>query len=1063
MSKFRPFKNLLIVVVFIAFFCMASVWIINHPRTLKYALSISSLGHDWKVGIKQLKFDPLRSSIELKGISTKNEKLGKEFYAKRLFISYRLFGFLRGRIIIDHIEVDDVTIDLTGPKQKRPHKRLNIAKLVLLKNLEIRDAKIQGLSLRFGDGKYIVADQTFLELTPNILGDSSVTMRIDGTYFAKSEKEQILAGIVKFSATTNLLKWHEDFPYINAIDGNFKIGGLDFTGIAAESFESKIKLADDQLSLDDIKLIVDGRTLNGAIDVNTSDQNFSAKIDIPKPIALPYIGTELDTMSTAGEVSGQISLKGSHFTLRDSNANGQMDIMYKFSTSATAPVRIISGLSLSGGALNFNNARIIAGADEASADAKVDFANKNFKAQAQGQGFPIEHVFEKFNNPHLKKIFGKTNFTGTFEGWGRKFLATVKGTTLGGGWEPITAQKINTELEATYDVLKMSNEIYSGENHTGKSLLVIKYGPKTGHKDRTKDITLDSSLTNHPVEDSLAEYKLEGTGTGHIKITGPHTAFRGEVKARVENGKWHNLPFENAATDMALSNRGIVFSNLALKLSDREKPKLTGPVTADINNGVMRFTGSLATGLSLDTTYRTKEERWQLSKITWNDPDRLGDILNASGTITKGNSDLKISGRIDVASMAYVLPFIRSGSGPLDLNLNMHGSFANPTAAGEIKFNGNELSPRGAAITFDDLNGSLKFNGPHILFSDFSAKIDDGFIKVSGGLSHKNLKTDNYDLEVSGKAMRYRTLGGDFNVELDGDLKLTGPENSPLLSGNVTIIDGKYSKDFNILDAFALGKKNKKPKKAEKIIFDPRLDLKIQNTGDLAIRNNAGDIWLNVDVGVKGTRKKPVMSGVIDTADGKVHYLGMEFDVTRGFVEFRENYSEPYLEIYAQKEVGLYNTNLIMYGPIDNLALDLTASSPTGQLDKRDAVSMLIFGVTDQERDSFSRQNLGGQVSSSIVGQAITGIVGRPISKITHLDVIRLESAESGTSNISRIYLGKQLSDRMTINFATDINTDQAVQTVEGEYMITDNILFKGSRSSDSTYRVSGTVRFRMR
>jgi len=326
--------------------------------------------------------------------------------------------------------------------------------------------------------------------------------------------------------------------------------------------------------------------------------------------------------------------------------------------------------------------------------------------------------------------------------------------------------------------------------------------------------------------------------------------------------------------------------------------------------------------------------------------------------------------------------------------------------------------------------------------------------------------------------MNYRSADGTLRIEFDGNLALAGAFPNPLLKGEMTILDAKYTKDFTILDAISKGKfKGRAAPKEPEITFDPRLDLHVRNSGDFAIRNNVGDIWLNLNADVKGTRKAPIVSGAIDTTEGSIHYLGISFDITKGFVEFRERYGVPYLEVYAQKDINIYSVNLVLHGPTDNLALDLSATSPTGSLEKRDVVSLLMFGATEQERTSVAQQ-AGGTVAASVVGQAVTGVIEQPVLKFTHLDTFRMEAADTGcamgvstcssSSNaaragISRLSVGKKLSDKLTLGFATDVNTTSAVQTFIGEYMVTDNLVVTGQRSSDASYKISGTLRFKLR
>jgi hypothetical protein len=150
-----------------------------------------------------------------------------------------------------------------------------------------------------------------------------------------------------------------------------------------------------------------------------------------------------------------------------------------------------------------------------------------------------------------------------------------------------------------------------------------------------------------------------------------------------------------------------------------------------------------------------------------------------------------------------------------------------------------------------------------------------------------------------------------------------------------------------------------------------------------------------------------------------------------------------------------------IYGHIDNLALDLNATSPSGPLEKRDVISLLAFGMTETEREQLEASK-GGQFGISMAASQLTSIIERPVARYTGLDTFRLEASET-EQIISRVSIGKQLSDRLEVDFTTDINTTNAVQTVEAEYLFTDNLLLKGSRSTDGRYEINGILRFRFR
>jgi autotransporter translocation and assembly factor TamB len=308
-------------------------------------------------------------------------------------------------------------------------------------------------------------------------------------------------------------------------------------------------------------------------------------------------------------------------------------------------------------------------------------------------------------------------------------------------------------------------------------------------------------------------------------------------------------------------------------------------------------------------------------------------------------------------------------------------------------------------------------------------------------------------------------------MDFEGDLSLKGSFPSPLLSGRMLILDGRYTKDFNLLDALISEPKKKgiattgaKTGAAE--VFNPRLDLNVKSNGDMEIRNNVGRIWLRINTDVRGTWEKPTIAGSINTEDGIVDYLGLKFDITKGFVELREKYSEPYLEVHAEKELGVHNINLVLYGPIDNLALDLSATSPSGLLEKRDVVSLILFGITEQERQLAANQG-GSDQTSALISSSISGLMERPITQFTGLDLFRLEASETdsrgGSKPFSRLYIGKDISDRLSVKFSTDIDSNESIQTIIAEYLLTDHFLVRGARSTDFSSEISGIVRFRLR
>lgn len=1045
---------------------MIAVWLINSQEVLDYALGIINTKGVWQIEVGDFSWQPLTSSVRLKKVVARHRPDGKLISLDGALLRYRLLGFIRGKLVLGKLELDGLDIELPAGTRPRTKKRkgLDIAKLILLKNVELREGLISQLSVGFGEKLKLGADEVRMSMSSGLLGENRLSARTDGLVLAKARRQIVSAGVITLDASTNLDRWNAEFPYMNSFRGKAGAQDAKIEGIVADRIDAPIRLEDDSILLDGLSITIRGRTLAGKLSLNTRSEEFDLSIDIDEPISIPYFGKPSMTVDTAGKLSGHIRLAGTGLSPSKSAGRGKIDVTHAFDASPEAPVSVRSDVTWEGGAIRLEGAKARAGEDEFSIGGTVDIPGRKIMLTAKGERFPIEHVFDKFKNPHLKKIFGPSDFAASFEGWKKDFVASVSGTTYGGGWIPIEAERIKTELTATYDQLVLKGFLFDGERQTGSADLAIKFGPKAEGLLRDKWIELKASLSDHKLDRALAAYGIEGNGNGEIGLSGHYLSFKGLAKAAITSGTWHGLRFGDAAATIDISRQRIVFKDLRISASGPDSTQVPGELTADLSPGILRLAGKPAEGLTIDGTYRYEDGRWRIDKLSWDDPLHKGRGLQISGAIASdGPIDLKIKGNPDIRIAKMIPSLVMEGAGPAEIDIAVRGSTKDPRADGSIVFGGDMLALRPAQTTLNNLEGSIRFEGSRIRFDDLAAEIEDGKIAITGHLDHRNLAPRYADIALSGDAMRYRSREGDFSVELEGELKLIGEFPSPVVSGDITIIDGRYTKDFKLVDAMT--KRRELPPKLVKgptWEFNPRLDLRMSSTGDMEIRNNVGDIWLNVNVEVKGSREKPAVAGAIDVLYGKVHYLGMNFDITRGFVEFRERYSFPYIEIYAQKEINVYNANLVLHGHTNNLALDLSATSPSGPLEKRDVVSLILFGMTEQERIEMA-EHRGDQFTASMVTRSVSGVLERPVTKYTHLDVFRLEAAEPESGEISRVYIGKRLSDRLSLNFSTDINAEDAIQTVVTEYLLTDNFIFKGSRSTDGRYELSGGLRFKLR
>ncbi|MFO1518113.1 MAG: translocation/assembly module TamB domain-containing protein [bacterium] len=85
----------------------------------------------------------------------------------------------------------------------------------------------------------------------------------------------------------------------------------------------------------------------------------------------------------------------------------------------------------------------------------------------------------------------------------------------------------------------------------------------------------------------------------------------------------------------------------------------------------------------------------------------------------------------------------------------------------------------------------------------------------------------------------------------------------------------------------------------------------------------------------------------------------------------------------------------------------------------------------------------------------------RPLEGLTGLDIFRLEASDPDSKNLSSLVVGKRLTERLSLEFKTDLSIEESIKSVQAEYQLLDNVLLLGSRSSSGKYRLDLTFRFR--
>ncbi len=347
-----------------------------------------------------------------------------------------------------------------------------------------------------------------------------------------------------------------------------------------------------------------------------------------------------------------------------------------------------------------------------------------------------------------------------------------------------------------------------------------------------------------------------------------------------------------------------------------------------------------------------------------------GQTLALKGNyIFNGPIDLSLTGNLNLELLSLFPQYFRNGDGFAKVDLKLKGTLKDPKPSGELTFQEAALTLRPLRGTVENLSGALRLTGNELVFDQFKGTMREGDIILNGKIDLDGLKPQKYDLEIETREV---VIGdpGVYKMTFSGDFTLKGPQDKAILSGNLDINEGIYSRDFNITQFIIRPQEKSLKEEPSPFLKNIFLDLSIRSPGELSIRNNIADMYFNADLQVKGSAFAPKIDGALEVIGGDFHYLTVDFTGARGMIDFRDPEKGPYVDVSVQKqyESSIQSTSVIVHvqGFTDNLKVDFSSSPP---LSRRDILALAFTGRLPGQ----STTNVGGALATSVLAGQIPG------------------------------------------------------------------------------------------
>lgn len=422
-----------------------------------------------------------------------------------------------------------------------------------------------------------------------------------------------------------------------------------------------------------------------------------------------------------------------------------------------------------------------------------------------------------------------------------------------------------------------------------------------------------------------------------------------------------------------------------------------------------------------------------------------------------GPIDLNLDGNLDLGILEFLPQYFRAGQGFAKLDLKVDGTYENPNLNGTVSFDNAGVTLRPIRGEVENLSGTIRFSPQAVNFEKLSGTMREGDLIINGPISLQGGKPSYYDLEISTREVAVAEPGV-YKIIFSGEFSLKGPADSATLGGTMDINDGVYSRDFSITQSFLKPEVSSIQKDKTDLFKNIKLDLNVRSPGELAVKNNVARIFFNADLKVTGTTSDPKFSGALEVLDGKLHYFTVDFESARGSIDFRDPKKGPYVDLTFQKTYQTsFDTTTVdvqIQGFTDNLQMQFFSNPP---LERRDIMALVFTGVLPG--DAQNRLS-GGNLASTVIASQISQVIQRPLEQKARLDIFRLEASDPSSNTFSSLVVGKKLTDRLSLEFKTDLGVDRPQQGVQMEYRLLDNILVKATQFNDGTFDFNLALRF---
>lgn len=318
------------------------------------------------------------------------------------------------------------------------------------------------------------------------------------------------------------------------------------------------------------------------------------------------------------------------------------------------------------------------------------------------------------------------------------------------------------------------------------------------------------------------------------------------------------------------------------------------------------------------------------------------------GKRAQKKNDFQAGGQIDLRVLEMIIPYTKRANGLLDftVRLGQQGLIA------DLEIEQGFLDGDWFPHSIEDISSSIQVFNDSYQVGSFQARVGGGEVEMNGAIAAADLMPQLFDLELNFTDSRIQLIDWLPSILGNGQLKVTGPFDYPMISGDVALKEMNFTDRIDWEDAVITFAPSALSGSSEdsKGYFQYDINLNAEDT--IRIRNNLADLYASAELKFIGDLAKPGMLGTVKLSEnGKALFKERDFQIIRGELRYEDPFSfDPALDIAMQTVVNAgaqdYEIDYYVTDYYSNWQTH-TASNPT--LPQADINALLLFGMTRED------------------------------------------------------------------------------------------------------------------